>query len=195
MRKLIVLTPLVLALGACATAPVPLKGEFSPLKPADSVAANHSGERVRWGGEIIKVEPGTNSTCFEILSRELDSGARPISRDKSDGRFIACRTGFYDPEVFVKGRDLTVVGSVDGTEKGRVGQFDYTYPRVAADAVYLWPKRPLVVQQRGGWPYDPFWGPGFGPYWGGGGYWGGGYWGPQPIVIVRPRPAPPPGGK
>lgn len=190
MRKLIALSPLLLLLGACATAPAPLKGEFASLKPADSVSGNHIGERVRWGGQIIKVEPGSTDTCFEILARELNSAARPVVRDKSDGRFIACRNGFYDPEVFVKGRELTVVGRVDGSEKGRVGDYDYTYPRVAADAIYLWSKRPIEVQQRN-WGYDPFWGPGFGPYWGGGGFWGGGYWNQPPVIIVKPRPSPP----
>ncbi|MEO8010219.1 MAG: Slp family lipoprotein, partial [Dokdonella sp.] len=71
-------------------------------------------------------------------------------------------------------------------ENGRVGEFEYAYARVAAEAVYLWPKRPLVVQQRGGWGYDPFWGPGFGPY------WGGGWWGQRPVIIVNPQPPPAP---
>ena len=188
MRKSIVLIPVLATLAACATAPVPLKGEFSTLVPSAAVADNHAGERIRWGGEIIKVSPGENETCFEILSRELDATARPRKRDNSDGRFIACRAGFYDPEVFTKGRDLTVVGTVSGIEVGRVGQFDYTYPKVAAEAVYLWPPRPLVIEQRNAWPYDPFWGPGFGPGW-----WGGGYWGPPPVVIIRPN-SPPSGG-
>lgn len=188
MRSALFLVPLIAALAGCATAPVPLAGDFSTLTPAASVASGSPGERVRWGGEIIKVEPRADSTCFEILSRDLDARARPLERDKSDGRFIACRAGFYDPEVFTRGRDLTIVGTVSGSERGRVGEFDYDYARVAAEAVYLWPKRPLVVQQRGGWGYDPFWGPGFGPYWGGG--WG---WGHQrPVIIVKPQQPPAP---
>ncbi|MFZ1392885.1 MAG: Slp family lipoprotein [Dokdonella sp.] len=183
MNKSMLLVPLIATLAACATTPVPLKGEFSPLKPSGSIDGSHSGERVRWGGEIIKVEPAESSTCFEVLSRELDSSARPNRRDTSEGRFIACRAGFYDPEVFTKGRELTVVGSVSGTQTGRVGQFDYTYPRVAADTVFLWPRRPLVIEQRNAWPHDPFWGPGFGPW------WGGGYWGPPPVVIIKPNPS------
>ena len=186
MRTPLLLIPLSLALGACATVPAPLVGEFAALTPTASVASGSSGERVRWGGEIISVDPGADATCFEVLSRDLDSSARPLARDDSNGRFIACRAGFYDPEVFVRGRDLTVIGSVTGTEMGRVGEFDYTYARVAAESVYLWPKRPLVIQQRNHWGHDPFWGPGFGPY------WGGGYWGPPPVVIIKPRPNPKP---
>ncbi len=186
MRTVLLLLPAAALLGGCATAPTPLAGEFATLTPAESAASARSGDRVRWGGEIIKVEPRADSTCFEVLSRDLDASARPLRRDHSGGRFIACRAGFYDPEVFVRGRDITVVGSVTGSEKGRVGEFDYTYARVAADAVYLWPKRPLVVEQRNHWGPDPFWGPGFGPY------WGGGYWGQPPIIIVKPRPEPKP---
>ena len=189
MHKSILLIPVLATLVACATAPAPLKGEFSTLVPSAAIVDNHSGERVRWGGEIINVSPGENETCFEVLSRDLDASARPRRRDNSEGRFIACRSGFYDPEVFTKGRDLTVVGTVSGTEVGRVGQFDYTYPKVAAEAIYLWPPRPLIVEQRNAWPYyDPFWGPGFGPW------WGGGYWGPSPVVIIRPNPPPRGGG-
>lgn len=184
MRKSILLFPLLATLGACATVPQPLQGEYSDLAPSQSTDGSHSGERVRWGGEIIKVDPGASSTCLEVLSHELDASARPNPRDTSGGRFIACRSGFYDPEVFVKGRELTVAGSISGTQVGRVGEFDYTYPRVAADIIYLWPKRPLVIQQRYNGPYDPFWGPGFGPY------WGGGFWGPPPIVIIKPKPSP-----
>ena len=189
MYKSVLLTPLALALAACATVPAPLTGEFSSLTPQQSLSGSHSGERVRWGGEIIKVEPGESSTCFEILSRELDASTRPRSRDASEGRFIACRTGFYDPEVFVKGRELTVTGSVSGTQVGRVGEFDYTYPRIAADTIYLWPKRPLVIRQSAVWPYDPFWGAGFGHY------WGPGFWGPPPVIIVKPVPPPPHGDR
>jgi len=71
----------------------------------------------------------------------------------------------------------------------KVGEYDYAYPRVEADVVYLWPKRPVIVNYPPGF-YDPFWGPGFGPYWGG---WGGpGYWGgPRRVIIVRPPPPPP----
>lgn len=187
MRKSIVLIPVIAALSACATAPTPLKGEFSTLTPSASLQGDHPGERVRWGGEIISVEPRESETCFKVLTRALDAAARPRTRDSSDGRFIACRAGFYDPEVFTKGRELTVVGSVGGSEVGKVGEFDYTYPKVAADAIYLWPRRPLVIEQRNAWPYDPFWGPSFGPY------WGGGFWGAPPIIIVKPN-APPSNG-
>src|SRR5690242_9105593 len=95
-----VLTLLAGALGACATVPAPLQGQFSPVTPRDAAANGGQGATVRWGGEIINVDPRADQTCFEILARQLDDSARPVSRDPSAGRFLACRSGFYDPEEF-----------------------------------------------------------------------------------------------
>lgn len=174
-----------LALAACVTVPKPLVGDYANSKPA---AAANNGERVRWGGEIIRVDTTANRSCFEILGRELDDSARPRRRDESAGRFLACRNGFYDPEVFTKGREVTVTGTLAGSEERKVGDYDYRYPRVDADVIYLWEKR--VARQY----YDPY--PGFGF-----GYYGPG-WDPfwyrpfgPPVIIVRPHhphPHPPP---
>src|SRR5690242_5596386 len=131
-----------LALGGCATVPQPIAGtDFAAMTPQQAVSRNVHGERVRWGGEIIRVEPKPDNTCFEVLSRELYGDARPSRRDGSGGRFIACGKGFFDPAVYAKGRELTVVGQVAGTEQHQVGDYNYTYARVDADGVYLWPQR------------------------------------------------------
>jgi len=184
MRTLTVSLLATAALGGCATVPAPLAGNnFAAITPQQAVSADASGQHVRWGGEIINVEPRADVTCFEVLSRELYADARPSRHDHSDGRFMACSKGFYDPAVYTKGRDLTVVGSVSGTEQHKVGEFDYTFPQVSADQVYLWPKREYVNSYPFGY-YDPFWG-GYG--WGGYGYWGGPWYGPPPVVIVRPH--------
>ena len=86
--------------------------------------------------------------------------------DRSLGRFIACRAGFYDPEVFMAGREITVSGRVEGFETRKVGNYDYRYPRVAAEVVYLWPERrdvDVIVDPwyRGGY-YGRGWGWGMG---------------------------------
>jgi outer membrane lipoprotein len=188
------------ALSGCATVPTPLAGnDFAPTTPQQAVAQNlPAGQRVRWGGEIIKVEPRSDRTCFEVLSRELYADARPNRSDKSDGRFLACKTGFYDPALYEQGRDVTVVGTIGESEHHKVGQYDYTYAKVDATEVYLWPKRSYPPGFYD--PYwgpcmgDPFWGPGWygpgwGPGWGGCGRWGwgGGYWG-RPVIVAPPPP-------
>ncbi|NII10307.1 Slp family lipoprotein [Oleiagrimonas sp. C23AA] len=185
--KPVLVTAAALTLGACATVPQPLKGNFNPVSPS---AVQHSGAssaaQVRWGGQIIDTEPGQNETCFYMLSRPLDSSARPSesSKDDSAGRFVACHAGFYDPEVFTKGREVTFTGTLDGTVTRKVGSYDYVYPRLEASTVYLWPKR-QPIRYRDPY-YDPFYNPYFGPW----GPWGWGYdpfWAPAPRVIyVRP---------
>jgi len=180
-------------LGGCATIPQPLQGNYANVSTTSAQQGGAGGTQVRWGGEIIKTEPGPQQTCFFVLSRPLDSQARPESGNagESEGRFVACRAGFYDPEVFTRGRELTVTGTLHGTVSKKVGDYDYAYPRVEANVVYLWPKHQRYAAYPPGY-YDPFWGPGFGPYWGSpwgyGGYWGG----PRRVIVVRPPPPPPP---
>jgi outer membrane lipoprotein len=162
----------MLTLGACATAPKPLQGQFSAVTPRDAVAGQSVGSPVRWGGRIIETTPGQGQTCFQLLSRPLNASGRPqtSSSDASDGRFTACRAGFYDPAVFEPGRDVTFIGHIAGYENTKIGEYDYRLPKIDADVIYLWP---VVneVQVVPAYPYGP-WGPG---------PWGGPYgpWGPR----------------
>lgn len=187
-RRLILPALLVLGLSACATVPQQLTGTYAVVTP-DNTAAVAQGTRVRWGGRIIRTEPQERETCFFVLAEPLDSQARPESGEQSRGRFVACKQGFYDPEIYAKGRDLTVTGTVGGSETRKVGDYDYAYPRVDADVVYLWPKRPLYVPSP--YPYyDPFFNPFYDPFWGFGPVW----YPPRVIVVpsASPPPAPPP---
>ncbi len=162
-----------LSLAACATAPKPLQGQFTPVSPRDSVASPQVGSPVRWGGKIIETQPGQGQTCFQLISRPLNASGRPdsSSADASDGRFVACRAGFYDPAVFEPGRDVTFIGHIAGYQDTKIGEYDYKLPKIDADVVYLWP----VVRQVEvvpAYPYGP-WGPWdpWGPRWGYRGWW------------------------
>src|SRR6056297_1315541 len=144
---------IVLAVGAvagCASVPAPLEGEYSESFYPDQAGDRSVGANVRWGGTVVETRPESERTCIEILAQELDRMARPVRSDEGYGRFIACRNEFIDPEIFVNGREVT------GFREGKVGEFEYVYPLVAADAVYLWPER----QEQ---------------YWYGHGYYGWGY--------------------
>ena len=157
-------------LSACASAPKPLQGSFNQVNPRDSVGAPQVGAPGRGGGRIISTTPGQNATCFQLVSRPLGGNGRPLSSapDATDGRFIACRAGFYDPAVFAEGREVTFVGKIEAYESTRIGDYDYQLPRVAADVVYLWPEVREVDVVRPYPYYDPF----RGPRWGHGGHWG-----------------------
>jgi outer membrane lipoprotein len=179
MRKILsaVAIAATMTLAGCATVPKQLAGDnFQAITPQQAARQASHGDRVRWGGDIVKVVPQPDSTCFEILSRDLSGDTRPKPRSHSSGRFIACAKGFYDPEVYKKDRDITVTGTLAGTQQHKIGEYEYTYATVDADNVYLWPERANNDDRRA-WPYyyDPFWGPS--PFWSG-------FWAP-PVVIVH----------
>jgi len=171
-RAFYALVASALLLSACVTQPKPLQGRYVDTTPEMAVQGESTGTAVRWGGRIVSVEPRADSTCFEMISSRIGSDARPAaSRDATNGRFIACRAGFYDPAVFEQGREVTFIGHIDGYENRRIGEYDYRFPRVAADVVYLWPERSnttLVYPVR--YPgYYPAWHPGW--RWGWGAWW------------------------
>ena len=169
---------LALALASCVTVPKQLQGEFASDIPTGDTLAD--GALVRWGGEVISVEPRAEGTCFQILSRELNADARPKQYgNASGGRFLACHRGFFDPALYPEGTALTITGTLAGSETRKIGDFDLNMPRVAANTVYLWPDRPEWPYDYGygpypGYYYDPFWWgfyPRVGIYYGG--YYGG----------------------
>lgn len=124
----------------CATVPAPLEGNYSEAVYPDQATAQSTGTSVRWGGTVVETRPKADQTCIEILALELGHRARPERSDQEHGRFIACRSEFIDPEIFVNGREVTVTGRVSEFQSAKVGEFDYNYPVVDADSVYLWPE-------------------------------------------------------
>jgi outer membrane lipoprotein len=161
MRPWSLLALSVLAVG-CMRPPRQLTGTFAPLTVAEAQARPRLDERVRWGGEIVSTSPGPGRTCFEVVSLPLDRQARPRLSDQTFGRFIACVPGFYDPAIHAPGREITVVGALAAPTTGKVGEYDYTFARVDAETVYLWPEREPVVYSP--W-VGPYWGPVWSVYW------------------------------
>jgi len=147
-----VILVLLLPLAACLRPPQNLAGKYDPITVPEAQAEPREGVAVRWGGQLLDVRPGREQTCFEIASFPLDARARPQPSDESPGRFVACAPGFYEPAVYTVGRDVTVVGALHGTTIGRVGQYEYTYPRVDAATVHLWPDRPVQQPPVVWWP-------------------------------------------
>ena len=154
-----------LLMSACTSIPEQLKGDYPALKPIDSGPALLE-TRVRWGGVILETRPEESHTCFEILSRQLQTSMRPKNADRTNGRFIACKPGFYDPEVFKKDREVTLTGKIIHIDKRKVGEYDYRFPIVDIEFMTLWPVRRDPVYYRYG-PYRPYYWhyPYYGVYW------------------------------
>lgn len=124
------------------------------------------GQTVLWGGRIIRTVNKKKGTLIEVLQLPLDSKDRPENNYNSSGRFIVSMSGFLDPEIYHKNREVTVVGTVAGVELLPVGEVKYRYVLLRGEEVKLWQRRPDVIRT---YPADPFWGPapppGPYPYW------------------------------
>jgi outer membrane lipoprotein len=140
-------------LSACTSIPEQLKGEYTSLVPKD-VKEENLQTPVRWGGVILETRPEDGHTCFEILSRQLEKSMRPRNTDQSYGRFVACKSGFYDPEVFKKNRAVTLTGKIVFIDVRKIDNYDYHFPVVDIEFLSLWPRWYPRYYNYG--PYAPY---------------------------------------
>lgn len=166
------LTLSVFVVSSCAiNQPSPPSGELPvssvTVKEAQGMSSSTLSDNllVRWGGTIARIDNRKDgTTLLEIVSRPLYGGGRPIHNDRSEGRFLAVINSFLDPEIVKTGRDITVLGRLEGLENGKIGESEYTFPRLAAVNYRYW--KPRSAAPPGHFPhwyaypyrrYDPFW--------------------------------------
>jgi outer membrane lipoprotein len=166
IRAAALATMTALLLSACTTIPEQLKGDYVSLIPKNTTESNLQTP-VRWGGVILETRPENNYTCFEVLAKPLQTSMRPKDTDQAGGRFIACKPGFYDPEVFDKGREVTLTGKVIHMDVRKVGEYDYHFPVVDIEFMILWPERQERIYYDYYGMYRPYYWhyPYYGPYW------------------------------
>jgi outer membrane lipoprotein len=147
-------------LAGCQTLPEEVRTPVGPaLEQVRENPAAHAGQTVRWGGTVAQVENRQSQTWLHVVGRALDSYGRPFESDHSPGRFIARATGFLDPEIYARGREVTIRGRFAEVITSQVGEFPYPMPVMDAETVFLWERRPDPAPY---WPYyDPFY-----PWWG-----------------------------
>ncbi|MDZ7747465.1 MAG: Slp family lipoprotein [Halofilum sp. (in: g-proteobacteria)] len=131
-------------LGGCASGPLRDEGVATELTPQgvadDPVPA--TGRTVLWGGVIVAARNLAERTRIEIVAYPLDPRSqRPLLQEAPVGRFLAYEEGYLETAEYRQGRRITVRGTVSGTEPGRVGEADYTYPTVTVEALELWPEQ------------------------------------------------------
>lgn len=98
----------------------------------------HRGKNVMWGGAILSGKNLKGSTRLEVLAYPLDSDGWPQRDQKPLGRFILSQQGYLETADYAKGRIITVVGTVSGVEKGKVGDSAYTFPVIQVRQLHLW---------------------------------------------------------
>lgn len=171
---------IALVVSGCAARPI--AKEYRQRAAAEDVTfsmvlANpdaYVGDVVLWGGIIIKTENLKKGTNIMVLETPLQGSERPGARSYSRGRFIARSSKLLDPEIYRRGKKITVAGVVSGKQTKPLGETTYTYPVLSLKQIVLWQS----YHRRYAYPYywwGPYWGPYGEPYrqWGPGfGYYG-----------------------
>lgn len=133
----------IVGLVACATGPdLDLTGVDRTLTPARAAADIKAArnQRVLWGGVLVQARNLKDATQLEVLGYPVDGKGKPKRNEPPQHRFLATHKGYLETADYAPGRMVTVVGTVTGTEEGKVGEARYVYPVVAAEQVYLWPR-------------------------------------------------------
>lgn len=139
--KPIILTFAVLISG-CASIPQVLQGEFSTLAPSEAKKDHIMNQNIRWSGYIVQTINNEDKTCFEIVETETYKDLSPKRIiPKNGGRFLACKEGFLEPTAFNK-RMVTITGNLVAYTEQNIGDFNYEYPVVKTDKVYIWRNNP-----------------------------------------------------
>lgn len=165
MTRALCWTVLLAWLAGCTTVPEAIRGTADPATDPAQVRGtpeSYQGTPVRWGGVIAAVTNRAEESVVEVVSRPLGSSGRPQETDQTAGRFLVRVAGFLDPAVYAAGREFTVVGTIEGSERRNIGEYPYTYPVVRATGHYLWP--PREEAPRDPFYYPPFYRPYYDPW-------------------------------
>jgi outer membrane lipoprotein len=145
----------------------------------------YEGRTVIVGGYVLETHGGPEGSELTVLQAPLSSRQRPGASDLSQGRFVAQSSKWLDPEVFRKGRQVTVGGRVLGGTRQTPGDPTPSYPLIEAEEIYLWPQEVVASSPYYGpdftfyygygypyfyWQWGPAW-PYPGPYWHYPGHW------------------------
>ena len=141
MRTLTLSIFSLLLLVSCASTPeFDLTGVNVSATPRSAVAEMDTikGQSVVWGGVIISSQNLKDATQLEVLAYPLDSSHMPLLSKEPLGRFIVLNRGYLETTIFEAGRMISVLGVIDGSQQGKVGEADYVYPIVNARQLHLW---------------------------------------------------------
>ncbi len=98
------------------------------------------GKSVLFGGTIVRVGNDSSGSWVEILQRPLGYRLEPELNDQTDGRLLLVSNEFWDEQIFSKGRKITLVGKVEGTETRSLDEITYEYPILRVREYHLWPE-------------------------------------------------------
>ncbi|HMK43252.1 MAG TPA: Slp family lipoprotein, partial [Dissulfurispiraceae bacterium] len=131
-----------------------------PLGEMRAAPEAYRGQLFAFGGTIASVKQTVAGSLMELAYASVNSRGY-LQNNLSGVRVLAfypAEYGILDPVVFAKERKVTVAGTFDGLQEGKIEQMDYAFPFFQIREIYLWPLEPQRVYY-----YDPYW-PGYPPF-------------------------------
>ena len=132
-----------LILGACTSLPQVMKDASVTDVTYTQAIQNidvHNNTIVRWGGVIISVENNEDHTLIQALFYPLSHLGRPQPSKLNGGHFIVRSKEFIDPVIYANKKEITVVGTLNGKIKRKVGERTIRVPFIQSTAIHLWPE-------------------------------------------------------
>ena len=109
---------------------------------------------LRLGGVIANITNLNNRTRIEVVNLPINSSGKPDINQEPSGRFVGYIDGFADPVTLSPGRLITFLGTAQGTEQSKVGQFDYDFPVMTVNGYHLWRiEERIIVNEVGSFMY------------------------------------------
>ncbi len=133
----------ILFLNACSNLPHQIQNPPDRDIHLHQVLENNSkfnNQAVRWGGTVIDVQNQEDTTKMQIVYYPLSFFGRPMVNDSAKGRFISTSKMFLDPAIFTKGTEITISGTLQGTDEKLIGNKLVSLPVVAIDNHFIWPQ-------------------------------------------------------
>ncbi|MCW8831606.1 MAG: Slp family lipoprotein, partial [Gammaproteobacteria bacterium] len=96
------------------------------------------GKTILWGGTILDTQNLEDSTQIEVLAYPLNSFHKPLQESKPLGRFIIRHQGYLEAATYAQGRLITVLGNIENSQRGKVGESTYVYPVISTKQLHLW---------------------------------------------------------
>ena len=171
LRTLIFVT-ILFSTASCSVISNRVRKEAEPpvvFKTLMEETDSYIGKTVIVGGYILETKNLADETSILILQAPLGFLDEPKSRDDSEGRFIVLHQEKLDPEVYKKGRKITVAGTVVGRTTARVEECPNQCLNLEGRDMHLWPNYyyyprryypygdPYPYYPRRLFPYDPTW--------------------------------------
>ncbi len=130
-----------------------------PLNQLRETPDNYKGRLYILGGVIVNTRLTDRESQIEALYYPVDSYGYLKEGARAEGRFVAVyprSRGMLDPEVFKRGREITLAGEFLETIKGKIDEMEYAYPVFEIRQIYLWDEERYRPYSSYYYPYYPY---------------------------------------